>query len=975
MSIMYHTKRNHLLKLLLSGILVMFVFSSTFYSIAAPGTTLREKFGASTEIKEDTSDITAPLYQKTVAEYISSGYQPYTGDPIVLKAEDSNALPSQIQAAYQGYESNAVLWENKEENIDWTFDILKDGLYNIEISYFATERIGGAAPLRGIMIDGKVPYSEVYSIKFYKTWKDSSGTRLNINGDEINSQQEQFLRWQNLGIIDSKGIESAPLQFLLKKGPHKLTLLYEDGDIVIGNINVKAPAKILPYKEVLEGYSTQNYSRLGQSARVEAEDMLFKNDSAIRRSYDGNPATSPFVYGKVRLNSVSGGFWKKENQEATWSFEVKKAGLYKIAMRFLQLNTDGLNSCRQIMIDNQVPFKEFEEYRFEYDKSWQTKALGDETDGDYLIYLEEGIHTISMAVKLGEMGSVIREIEQLSSQLALIIRNIVKVTGSEPDLNFRYELDKKMPGLLDEIQAVRDGIAGITDELHSFSKGKNTSAESSLLSISDGMKEMISAPDIIPSRLSDLITNQETISQWYIALQEQPLSIDYIEFIPPDEKIDVAESSIWQMLHATYSNFIASFFKDYKNITLNGNTEGMVKLSVWAARGREWSEIIQRMSDEEFSAGSDIVAKINLMPAGSMGTGGSSPLLLAIASGKTPDVVLGSDSLTPVELAVRGATYDLSQFDSFDTVSKRFLDGAFTPLRFNGGVYALPDTQDFMVMFYRKDILAELNISPPETWEELYKNVLPILKQSNYDFYYSGGLYPYLFQGGGNPYKENGLKSDLASNEGYNAFLQWVQNYTIYELPTSANFFIHFRVGDIPIGTGSFNDYVFFSVAAPEIYGKWGITLIPGTRRADNTIDHSAGGGITTNFILNNSSKKEEGWKFLDWWTSTETQIKFGNEVESTIGTEARWNTANIEALSYLPWNKEDLKVIEETHKWYKEVPVVPGGYMTARQINNAWTRVVLNNMNPRDSIEKSVKEIDKELYKKHLQYKLIKAE
>lgn len=962
-------------KTLMSGLIsTIFIFMS-FQVMAAPGQKLEDKFNVSGNPDNITEQKISTPYSIVLDEAIKNGFTQYKGENIDLTTGMCNAAQSKIVQGYGQYEGSALVWDDKAESYEWNYEISERGLYTIKIDYYALESIGGIAPIRAIEIDNKTLFSEGYQINFYKMWNDSTTAKFNLNGDEINSQQEQLLGWQTIFLEDIKGFINEPLQIPLEKGKHTLRLLYEDGEVAIGKISFAAPEIIKSYEQVLDEYNKKDYKNSGDSIRFEAEDMSVKNDTSLRKSYDGDPSCTPFEYGKVRLNTISGNYWKKANQVATWKVFTTKAGLYKLNLRYLEFNGEGLNSYRTIKIDGKVPYKEFQNYCFTYDKQWQTGSLADSKNNPYLIYLDKGEHTVSMTVTLGDMAKIIKSIENLNNDMAVTIRNIIKVTGSEPDLNFHYELDKKIPDLLTNLSLLEKKILEISDSLKVLSNGKNTAVSSSFISIADGLQELISNPDIIPTRLNDVISNQESISQWFMSLQEQPISIDYLELLSPEKEVSVVKSKPWQMFYATYSNFIASFFKDYNNINLQNIQNEKKILNVWAARGREWSEIIQRMSDEDFSAKNDVAVKINLMPAGSMGVGGSSPLLLAITSGKTPDVVLGSDSQTPVELAIRGASYDLSKFENFKSIKTRFLDGAFTSLEYNNGVFALPDTQDFLVMFYRKDIFKELNLNPPKTWDELYRYVLPVLKQSNYDFYYSGGLYPYLFQEGGSPYDEKGQFSNLASNKGYTAFVKWVQNYTIYELPRSANFFIHFRVGDIPIGTGSFNDYVLFSVAAPELYGKWGIVPIPGTKKSDGTIDHSAGGGITTNFILNNTKNPQDSWKYLDWWTSTETQIKFGNDVESTIGVEARWNTANMEAFSRLPWNKEDLAVIQETHKWYKEVPVVAGGYMTGRQITNAWTRVVINDKNERDSLEKAVKDINMELLKKQQQYNLFDTE
>ena len=49
----------------------------------------------------------------------------------------------------------------------------------------------------------------------------------------------------------------------------------------------------------------------------------------------------------------------------------------------------------------------------------------------------------------------------------------------------------------------------------------------------------------------------------------------------------------------------------------------------------------------------------------------------------------------------------------------RFSDASMTAFTFDGATYALPETITFPVMFYRKDILAELGLDIPATWDDV----------------------------------------------------------------------------------------------------------------------------------------------------------------------------------------------------------------------------------------------------------------
>ncbi|NLC68320.1 MAG: extracellular solute-binding protein [Clostridiaceae bacterium] len=492
------------------------------------------------------------------------------------------------------------------------------------------------------------------------------------------------------------------------------------------------------------------------------------------------------------------------------------------------------------------------------------------------------------------------------------------------------------------------------------------------LTIKSQLQDMVKDPFSIARRLNDLENAQSSLGAWYLSLQSQPLFIDYMRAMDPDEDWKNKQANIFQKIYATVVNFIMSFIKDYDNVgsVLSKDVEIKSTIDVWIARGMEWAELIKEMADESFTPKTGIRVDINILPANQLAAGSVNALMLAIVAGRAPDVGLGVGSGDPVEFAIRDAVVDLSQFDDFEEVSKRFLENIFIPYRFRGGVYALPETMDISILFYRKDTISKLGIKIPDTREELYAYVLPALYQNGMQFYYPHDFSHFIFQHGGDYYTPDGRKSALDTPEAYQAFKEYTEIFTSYGIPVTASFYNRFRQGIMPMGIGNFSLYMQLSVAAPELAGRWGIAPLPATRKPDGTIDRSNGAlAGQCDIILKQSKKQQEAWEFLKWWTSEPVQTQFARELEAIIGAEARWNTANVESFTRLSWKPEDLSVIQEQWKWAKEIPVVLGGYYTGRYITNAWNSVVISGANVRDALENAVKEINRELRMKQEEY------
>ncbi|HOJ10294.1 MAG TPA: extracellular solute-binding protein [Clostridiales bacterium] len=906
-------------------------------------------------------------------EYKEKGYRPASDIEIFLDMQSitSNSDENAPILGEVAGKKDVLVWEEDKEYFEWTAEIPQDGLYEVLVIYYP---LGGTSNTiqRSIMIDGEIPFLEAYNIYFNRIWRDREEPKVNNVGDEVRPRQIEEKIWQSAILTDHQGMYSEPFKFYFTKGAHKIRLIYVDEAIAISDIVVRTPGRIPSYDEVLDEYNQKGYKDASQTFRFEAEsNVVRKSDPTIRRESDNDPITYPASATNRKLNIMGGWRWKTGNQSITWKFSVPEDGLYKIGMRIGQWYGDGLPVYRQVAIDGKVPFDELKEYKFQYNKNWEINVLGDSNEGAYLFYLEEGEHELTMTVKMGTLRGIIDSIYEDSLLLSKVIRQIIMLTGSEPDINFEYDLDKNIPDLLENLTKLSVNMQGKAELLNKIST-KSPAMANNFLMISDQMEKMVKKPETIPLKLNDLNNALNNLGIWILSLQDHPLAIDYFIAGPSDEKLENKKANILQKLAATWQNFIISFTKDYDNIgsVYNDQIETNEVIDVWVARGREWAEIIKEMADESFTPNTGISVKINVIP--SVDT--LNALLLSICSGKAPDVACSVQSNYPFEYAVRDAVVDLTQFDDFKQVSGHFLPKIMIPFQYNGGVYALPETMNFKALFYRKDIIEELGIEIPDTWDELYQHVLPVLYQYGMQFHYpSTDFGPLLFQKGGEFYKDEGKKSALDSSEAYQAFREFTELFTNYGIPISANFFNRIRQGEMPMGIGDYYTYVQLSVAAPELSGRWDIAPLPGHITEDGEINRFTDGiAESADIIMNQSDKKKESWEFLKWWTSDETQAKFGSELEALMGAQARWNTANTAAFTNLPWNKQHLKVIQKQWEWATEAPSVLGGYFTQRHTKNAWNRVVIGGMNVRDSMELAVKDINRELRNKQVEYGFI---
>lgn len=998
-------------KKLLAMLLCVSLVASTFTMTWADGESETETTTETTEAAEPTpvpqdsgtiileeedavtwSDDTVS-YADVLDEYEANGYtSPGSDVKITLPITEAYGAEKLTIVSKEGV--NAVDFTDDIEYVEWKFNVEKAGLYEMYLNYRNVISYGMQIQ-RKILVDGEVPFTELNNVYLYRYYEETGEVEKNAIGDEVWPKNNEFEIWQLQGVYDYDGYYETPLQIYLSEGEHTIRIENVDQEIYLGDMILQGKAEYPTYAEVKAEYDAAGYQPADtEPVKFEAEETASKNDSTIRRDSTTDPAASPTSATARLLNIMGGTRWSTGNQSITWEIEVPASGLYNINMRGLQNFATGMPSYRQIEIDGEIPFEEFVMYQFDYEENWHAMTLSDEEDNPYEFYLEEGTHTITMTVKSGFLRDVIEESNEIVSDVSDAYLKVTKVISTDPDPNYEYNLYKNMPELTDIFNAIADKLLACAETLAEVTNF-TTDMESSYIQMATTLQEFAADPDLVVTNLSELEDMQTNLGTWMMEMGEMPLSFDYFEISPAGSDFEISTSKFGAKLWYAIQNFLSSFTKQYDavgSIVVDDSIDTVIE--VWMARGTEWGEVLKELIDESFTPDTGIGVNVNILPSGQLDAGNVSALMLAITSGVAPDVAMGISAAEPCEFAFRDASIDLTQFEDFEEYyAENFYNTARVSATYtkdgHDGVYALPETMDFKCVAYRKDIFYSLGLEVPETWDELFNTTLPVLyeNQMSYSFPVDTsassntpaalvGMTMFLIQKGGQYYTDDSMYSALDTPEAYQAFKQWCELYTSYGLDAQSSFFTRFRTGTLPAGECTYATYMQLLTQAPELYGRWGIAPMIGTgtgeydEEGNEIIDNRVGGLTTTTCtIMEQSKNPEAAWEYLKWWMCEETQIKFGREIEATMGITARWASANVNAFNALPWEEGDIDVINEMMSKAEEQPVVLGGYMTARHLVNAWNRVYMQNENPRDALEESVKEINKEIRTKRIEY------
>ena len=624
----------------------------------------------------------------------------YEGEPITVGAAsiaDETGAGSVV--SFEG--RDAFYSSGKGEYCEFDLTVPEDALYRLELDYYLDTNVSDSAK-RALYIDGKYPFTEAGDLVFYRFFKDANEPILNSIGDETRPKQVSIDGWRTAGLNDSSGITSEEFNVYLTKGSHKVRFVTMKTGMYIAEARACTPVQVKPYADVLAEYKAAGYTAAkAETINFQAElTTVEKNDPTLRRENDGDPLVVPVSDTSRKLNVMGGYRWRMGNQSITWEFEAAEDGLYNIGLYTKQQWNDGLPSYRKIAIDGEVPFAELEEYKFEYDTTWRLRTLSDANGEPFSFYLTKGKHRLTMTVKLGDLGEILTSIEDDIAILSDMLLDINLIAGSSPDPNYDYKFFDKIPDMKERLEYLRDSM----EYKYAYAKGlseKTPSIANNFLTIKAQIQMMLDDPFSIAKKVGDLQNSQKNLSTWYLSLQNEPLVIDSFYVGSPDEKWTSKSSNFFQKFGVTMKQFMVSFSKDYDNVggVLADDVVVTDTINVWITRGTEWAEVIKEMADEDFTPKTGIAINVNVLPAGQLNAGSVNALMLSITSGKAPDVALGVATTSPVEFAIRDQVYDLSEMEGFDEVRDRFVDAALTPYEYMDGVYALPETMNFNVLF------------------------------------------------------------------------------------------------------------------------------------------------------------------------------------------------------------------------------------------------------------------------------------
>lgn len=905
-------------------------------------------------------------------------YQEYSEDTQYFELYEQ-LRDSYVSDTLQTVDAGKATLGGENKSVEYTFNVETAGSYPIALNYLPSSDFENDL-IVDIQIDGQNQYRESKNLYLPRRWaivtnENGYPFEKDIKGDDVKPDQNQVNEYIVSYFEDQQGLYELPYLFYLSAGSHTIKISLSECEMNLDSVIIGMQTAE-SYKDYISKYDTSE-SKNVKAKYQPAELTAYTSSSSLFPTYDKLDAgtldatSSPNNPKNVLLNTVGGSNWNTQGSSISWTADVESEGLYRIVFRGRQNINSGLISYRKLLINGETPFKEAEALKFEYSQKWKIYTFADENGSEYLFHIKPG-DVITLSCTTGDTAEVLRIVQSTSLDLTALYREIIAITSSNPDIYQDYALDEKIDNLAERLADSRDALMNAEKMLNETLQ-KEGSLASQVKSVYQVIDKFSKKTYKLVDSLSSFKTSLETLGTLIVSLSEQPLELDYMGFLPTDEELPEANVGFFKSCSFMIKQFANSFVDDYET----GNSE-KTELKLWVTTGRDQAQVLSRLIQSDFTTKTDIDVKITLIDT-------STTLLKASLAGKGPDVAFLQAQEHPVELAARGALVDLTKYIT-DDVKDDFHPSTWTPFEYENGIYALPESQQYCMLFYRTDVFELLGIEVPQTWDELYE-VMEVIQTNNLavgiaeidsvNMGVSAALSMFtamLQQKGGGYYTDNFTKTQFDTEVAYEAFTDVCNFYTDYGLDRQFNFYSRFRTGEMVLATQGLAAYSQLQAAAPEIRGLWKMALMPGTVDENGNINRSEGSSVTGCIMLKAAEKRgvaDEVYQFMKWWVSSDIQERYGRDLEIALGVAGRYFTANLEALEHSNWTSSELSLIKEQLQHIENQPVIPGSYALKRDLTSALREVIAGTARPRRALTIYNSDINEEIQRKRKEFGL----
>jgi multiple sugar transport system substrate-binding protein len=319
-------------------------------------------------------------------------------------------------------------------------------------------------------------------------------------------------------------------------------------------------------------------------------------------------------------------------------------------------------------------------------------------------------------------------------------------------------------------------------------------------------------------------------------------------------------------------------------------------------------EYVQKLIPEFERLNPEIKIKVQMVPW----TAAQEKLISAYASDNLPDAFQLGNTWIPQFVNLNAIqNLDLLIKESSEINRENYFEGIWETNVIEGLVYGIPWYIDTRILFYRTDILERAGFNhAPRTWRELYlvsKKIKAIQNNSEkYAIYIPTNEWA--------PFVIFGLQANSTLLKENNS----LGNFSGPNFKKAFNFLIDFHKEKLaPIGisqvtnvyqafadgyfamyiSGPWNVKEFKKWMKGELQDKWMTAPLPGPDESTHGVSLAGGSSL----VLSKSSKKKKNvWKFFEFLSDPETQLKFYQLMSDLPAVKIAWQDSTLKNDLYM---------------------------------------------------------------------------
>jgi len=343
-------------------------------------------------------------------------------------------------------------------------------------------------------------------------------------------------------------------------------------------------------------------------------------------------------------------------------------------------------------------------------------------------------------------------------------------------------------------------------------------------------------------------------------------------------------------------------------------------------------------------------------------------LLTAYAGNSMPDMYQLGNTWIPEFVALDAILELDSLVKASETIGEtNYFPGIWATNIIDGKLYGIPWYVDTRVLFYRRDLLAQVGYpEAPQTWDELLDASRRLVREKKATY---GILLPVNewagpvilgIQAGSSLLRDNNCYGNFSGAEFRRAFDYFLQFYRERLCPLGmsqvSNIYQGFAEGFYAmLITGPWNIGEFLYRLPEDVRGNLATAVLPAPEAGQPAFSLAGGSSLV---VSKKSRKKNAVWKLIEYLSEAGTQIRFYDLTRDLPAVREAWEDSVLVNNRYVAAFHEQLQMVKAT-------PKVPEWEQIALKVQQYTESAAYGELSPEQALRKLDRNVDQILEKR----------